>query len=108
LLLRRLDRERRWESLDDRRVCLHCRTEFSGRQIDVVGGTRELGRLRLLCPTENCPSTSNDWILPQKKIAANGRKIAARESIDLDEVERWRSEHLKKIGRFFRVSRANA
>jgi hypothetical protein len=101
LLLRRLDRERRWESLDDRRVCLHCRTDFSGRQIDVVGGTRELGRLRLLCPTENCPSTPNDWILPQKK-------IAARESIDLYEVERWRSEHLKKIGRFFRVSRANA
>jgi hypothetical protein len=62
LLLRRLDHLSAWESLDDKRQCLRCRTVFSGRQLDVVGGTRGLGPLRLLCPTEGCPSTASDWV----------------------------------------------
>ena len=61
-LLRRLDRLSAWESLDDKRQCLRCGTVFSGRQLDVVGGTRGLGPLRLLCPTDGCPSTASDWV----------------------------------------------
>jgi hypothetical protein len=62
LLLRRLDRLSAWESLDDKRQCLRCGTIFSGRQLDVVGGTRGLGPLRLLCPTDGCPSSASDWV----------------------------------------------
>jgi hypothetical protein len=64
LILRRLDRDRKWESLDDKRYCRCCGATFTGRQIDVVGGTRGSGRLRLLCPTEDCVSTSKDWVYP--------------------------------------------
>jgi hypothetical protein len=64
LILRRLDRDRKWESLDDKRYCRCCGATFTGRQIDVVGGTRGSGRLRLLCPTEDCASTSKDWAYP--------------------------------------------
>ena len=39
--LRRLDGGGRgWESLDDRRVCRYCGKTFSGRQVQLVGGTR--------------------------------------------------------------------
>jgi hypothetical protein len=71
LLLRQLDRDRDWESLDDRRFCLCCLTTFTGRQVDIIGGTRELGRLRLLCPTANCCSTPKDWIYPTEDMAVH-------------------------------------
>ncbi len=64
LILRRLDLHAVWESLDDERKCLRCGCVFTGRQVDVVGGTRERGPLRLLCPTEGCSSTPEDWIRP--------------------------------------------
>jgi len=66
LILRRLDRNRTWESLDDKRYCRCCGATFIGRQVDVVGGTRGSGRLRLLCPTESCASTSQDWVYPAR------------------------------------------
>src|SRR3977135_445271 len=66
--LRRLDRGRAWESLDDHRVCRSCGETFSGRQVLLVGGTRGHGPVRFVCPTPNCPSTSADWQYPH----ANG------------------------------------
>lgn len=66
-IIRRLDPHRNWESLDDRRVCGRCGTTLSGRQLDVVGGTRRLGPLRLLCPSEGCISTPRDWACPGEK-----------------------------------------
>jgi hypothetical protein len=40
--LRRLDKSRAWNSLDDRLYCTICKHEISGRQIEVVGGTNGL------------------------------------------------------------------
>jgi hypothetical protein len=60
--LRRLDGTRRWQFLDDRRCCRCCGKLFTGRQIEIVGGTRPHGPLRLTCPTRNCSSTPADWL----------------------------------------------
>src|SRR3977135_969138 len=69
--LRRLDRGRAWESLDDHRVCRSCGETFSGRQVLLVGGTRGHGPVRFVCPTPNCPSTSADWHYPPEGGAAS-------------------------------------
>ena len=60
--LRRLDGTRRWQFLDDRRCCRCCGKSFTGRQLEIVGGTRPHGPLRLTCPTRNCSSTPADWL----------------------------------------------
>ena len=68
-VLRQLDLRRRWKSLDDRRFCLCCKTVFNGREVEIAGGTRPLGPLRLICPTENCPSVPADWVYPDESLA---------------------------------------
>jgi hypothetical protein len=62
--LRRLDQFREWRSLDDTRYCLVCGKVITGRQIQVAGGKRGDGPLRLSCPTERCNSIPMDWVLP--------------------------------------------
>jgi hypothetical protein len=62
--LRRLDKSRAWNSLDDRLYCTICKTVISGRQIEVVGSTNGLRALHLKCSTPGCFSTPADWILP--------------------------------------------
>src|SRR4029077_17479951 len=62
--LRRLDKSRAWNSLDDLLYCTICKHEISGRQIDVVGGTNGLRALHLRCSTPGCVSTPTDWLLP--------------------------------------------
>src|SRR5438067_2319965 len=63
-LLRALDPLRKWESLDDQRVCRCCHKFISGRQIE-VGST--LGKpLRLVCPTTDCSATVLDWVYPNE------------------------------------------
>ncbi len=69
--LRRLDGGRGWESLDDRRVCRYCGKTFSGRQVQLVGGTRGHGPVRFVCPTPNCVSTPADWLYPHVGGAAS-------------------------------------
>jgi hypothetical protein len=64
--LRRLDKSRVWNSLDDQLYCFICKTIISGSQIEVVGGTNGLRALRLKCSTPGCFSTPADWILPVK------------------------------------------
>jgi rubredoxin len=60
--LRRLDVARSWEFLDNRRYCRCCGKTFSGRQVQLIGGSRPFGPLRLACPTPRCAATPADWI----------------------------------------------
>ena len=78
-VLRRLDQFRRWHSLDEKRYCLVCGTIITGRQIQVAGGTRGDGPLRLSCPTERCNSIPMDWVLPTDEILARVEEMAAEE-----------------------------
>jgi hypothetical protein len=78
-VLRRLDQFRQWHSLDEKRYCLVCGKLISGRQIQVAGGTRGNGPLRLSCPTEKCNSIPMDWVLPTDEILAKVEKMAAEE-----------------------------
>jgi len=68
--LRRLDSGRRWESLDDYRMCRCCSKTFSGWQVQLVGGTRGHGPLRFVCPAPNCLSGPADWRYPAVREAA--------------------------------------
>jgi hypothetical protein len=78
-VLRLLDQFRQWNSLDEKRYCLVCGTLISGRQIQVGGGTRGNGPLRLNCPTEKCNAIPMDWVLPTDEILAKIEKMAAEE-----------------------------
>src|SRR6266571_6710127 len=77
--LRRLDQFRQWGSLDEKRYCLVCGKIITGRQIEVAGGTRGNGALRLSCPTERCNSIPMDWVLPTDEIIAKFEMMAAEE-----------------------------
>ena len=78
-VLRRLDQFRQWRSLDEKRYCLVCGKIITGRQIQVAGGTRGNGSLRLSCPTERCNSIPMDWVLPTDEIIAKVEMLAAEE-----------------------------
>ena len=58
-VLRKADRFRKWNSLDDERVCVVCERIFNGRQIDIRRDHR--GRYLLQCPSEGCPSLVAHW-----------------------------------------------
>jgi len=60
-ILRAADGERRWYSIDDKRVCAICDRIFSGRQVEIERDQR--GRFILRCPTLGCPSTMSQWYL---------------------------------------------
>src|SRR6266478_2194127 len=78
-VLRRLDQFRHWHSLEDKRYCLVCGKLIAGRQIQVAGGTRGNGPLRLSCPTERCNSIPMDWVLPTDEVLAKVERLAAEE-----------------------------
>ena len=69
-ILQRLDRYRKWQSLDNKRYCLACGQLMEGHDILVVGGTRGTGPLRLICPTRGCHSIPMDWVLPTDEVLA--------------------------------------
>jgi len=69
-ILQRLDRYRKWHSLEEKRYCLACGQVVEGRDILVVGGTRGTGPLRLICPTHGCHSIPMDWVLPTDEVLA--------------------------------------
>lgn len=77
--LRRLDQFRQWRSLDDKRYCLVCSKIITGREIQVAGGTRGNGSLRLSCATEHCNSIPMDWVLPTDETLAMVEMLAAEE-----------------------------
>ena len=66
--LRRLDHFRKWRSLDDKRYCLSCGNIVTGRDVQVLGGSRPAGPLRVICPTERCDSIPMDWALPTDEV----------------------------------------
>ena len=78
-VLRMVDRFRPWRSLDDKRYCLVCGKIITGQQIQVQGGTRGNGALRLRCPSERCNSISMDWMLPTDEILARAEILATEE-----------------------------
>ena len=78
-VLRRLDQFRQWHSLDDKRYCLVCGKLITGQQIQVSGGSRVNGALRLNCPTERCNSIPMDWVLTTNEILAKVEKLAEEE-----------------------------
>jgi len=69
-ILQRLDHYREWHSLAEKRYCLTCSKVIEGRHIQVVGGTRGSGPLRLICPTHGCHSIPMDWVLPTDEVLA--------------------------------------
>ena len=78
-VLRRLDQFRQWHSLDEERYCLVCGKLITGRQIQIAGGIRANGPLRLSCPTQGCNSVPMDWVLTTNEILANVERLAAEE-----------------------------
>jgi len=58
-ILRAADPQRKWSSLDERRICTRCNKFITGRQIEIQRDQR--GRFLLHCPTPDCVSTVDDW-----------------------------------------------
>ncbi|MEO5717287.1 MAG: hypothetical protein ABIR29_01800 [Chthoniobacterales bacterium] len=59
-ILRLNDHERRWYSVDDKRVCLICERIISGREIRISGGP---GHYQFACPTDGCLGNTSHWLL---------------------------------------------
>jgi hypothetical protein len=60
--LRAGDPFRKWNSLDDRRVCVLCDRTITGRQIEVsMNGTSQP---HLTCPTPDCNAGPHEWVHP--------------------------------------------
>ena len=78
-VLRMVDRFRPWRSLDDKRYCLVCGKIITGQQIQVQGGTRGNGALRLSCPSERCNSIPMDWVILTDEILARAEILATEE-----------------------------
>lgn len=57
--LRENDTHRRWQSLDDQRICILCGKLITGRMIDIWQDNH--GTYRLHCPTPDCASKPRDW-----------------------------------------------
>jgi hypothetical protein len=72
-ILQRLDQFRVWHSLDEKRYCLVCGKNITGREIEVTGGT--LGPLRVNCPTEHCNSIPMNWVRPQEEVLIKISKL---------------------------------
>jgi hypothetical protein len=76
-ILRQLDDFRTWDSLDEKRLCLICSEIITGHDIQVIGGTRGAGPLRLICPTRLCQAIPMDWILLTQEILDRHRSTPA-------------------------------
>jgi hypothetical protein len=92
-VLQRLDRFRQWHFLDEKRYCLVCGKIITGREIQVIGGTRGNGPLRIICPTENCNAMPMEWVRPTDEVLI---KIA------IVEAERHRLGLINRAGRAMR------
>jgi hypothetical protein len=104
-ILQRLDRYRKWHSLNDKRYCLACGQIIEGCDVLVVGGTRGTGALRLVCPTRGCHSIPMDWIIPTDKVLARMSLLEEKETVPRVGTVRPRekfSARLKKFATQFR------
>jgi hypothetical protein len=75
-ILRVRDRFRKWESLDDQRVCNVCERKFKDRQIEIRRFPG--GRCKLYCPTLGCPSGPHQWLYPQTSVVSEMAKHVLR------------------------------
>ncbi|MBA3385468.1 MAG: hypothetical protein H0T95_02395 [Chthoniobacterales bacterium] len=66
--LRKGDSHHTWRSLDDRRLCILCDRDLTGRQIEVSITGR--GQVRLHCPTDGCPGTPDEWVTPANALVS--------------------------------------
>ena len=92
-VLQRLDRFRQWHFLDEKRYCLVCGKIITGREIQVIGGTRGNGPLRIICPTEHCNAMPMEWVRPTDEVLI---KIA------MVDAERHRLGLINRAGRAMR------
>jgi hypothetical protein len=78
-ILRAGDRLRRWNSLDDQRVCTVCQRKFKGRQVEMrcLPGRRHT----LHGPTLGCPSRPHQWLYPRAPAVS-----------EIAEPDRWRAD----------------
>ena len=100
-ILRTEDQFRRWQSLDDERLCILCERKFNGRQVDVRRFTN--GKHQLHCPTEGCDSGPHQWVYPGTPLisdiidpdwwSALGKKPRRRSGLSSD-VHFQRQEHV--------------
>jgi hypothetical protein len=74
-ILQRLDQFRKWRSLEEKRYCLACGQIIEGHAIQVVGGTRGTGPLRIVCPTRGCHSIPMDWVLPNDEVLSRAAAL---------------------------------
>ena len=98
--LQRLDRFRKWRSLDEKRYCLVCSTIITGWEIHIKGGMRGTGPLRVICPSQGCHSIPMDWVLPTDEMLA---KIAGGPAAAASSDQRgWRKNAV--VSRFRRFA----
>src|SRR6266852_1391079 len=88
-VLQSLDRFRKWRSLDDKRYCLCCSNLITGREIEVVGGTRGTGPLRVICPTPRCHAIPMDWVLPTDEVLEKMSTLQSEPRVSATLTERW-------------------
>jgi len=105
-ILQRLDRHRKWQSLDDKRYCLACGAVIDGYGVLVVGGTRGTGPLRLICPTPRCHAIPMDWVIPTDEVLnriseRNDKKSPPRKNTPVRSREKF-SARLRKFALQFR------
>jgi hypothetical protein len=99
-VLRRLDRYRKWRSLDDRRYCLACGRIINGHDVLVVGGTRGTGPLRLICPTRSCHSIPMDWVIPTDQVLARMSLLGDEEPLPQAPTARPREKLRARLRKF--------
>ena len=60
-VLRRLNPVHPWRSLAEKRTCPSCRSAISAEELELVGGTRGWGPLRLQCPICSRSAFAHTW-----------------------------------------------
>jgi len=98
-VLQRLDRYRKWQSLDEKRYCLACGQIIDGHDILVVGGIRGTGPLRLICPTRGCHSIPMDWVIPTDEVLARMSMLEEGPGLAPKKVVRGREKFTAKLRR---------
>jgi len=99
-ILQRLDRFRKWHSLDDKRYCLACGQIIEGRDVLVVGGTRGTGPLRLICPTRNCHSSPMDWVIATDEVLTRMSMLPEEETLPRKTTARPREKFSTRFRKF--------
>ena len=98
-ILQRLDRYRKWRSLGDKRYCLACGRIINGYDIQVVGGTRGTGPLRLICPTHRCHAIPMDWVIPTNEVLARMSMLEDDEPLSRNKIVRPREKFTARLRR---------